>query len=271
MYDAHMYPGPGMETIEDGRLTVLGEFGGLGLPVKDHLWLDKGSWGYRTYMTREELAAKYEVLLKALYGMLGRGLSAAVYTQTTDVESEVNGLMTYDRKILKFDPELMRQLSGRLYQPVPKAVTLLTESEHLPQVWNYSTENTDALWTSDDYDDSNWKMGIAPFADKTTAYIRLGTRWSQNELWLRRSFNLNDTGKDLRLIVYYTVGAGEIYINGTKVAEVKDRSRRHYQHIDISEYASVLKKGINTVAVHCTPHKRGHAFDMGLYSLDIGK
>ena len=271
MYDAHMYPGPGMETISDGRLTVLGEFGGLGLPVKDHLWLDKGSWGYRTYMTTEELAAKYEVLLKGLYGMIGRGLAAAVYTQTTDVESEVNGLMTYDRKILKFDPELMRRLSGRLYEQVPKAVTLLSESEHMAQVWNYSTQKPDGLWKADGYDDSDWQTGVAPFTAKSDAYIGLGTKWAEDELWLRRSFELKGTGKDLRLIVYYNVGIGEVFINGVKVAQVKDRSRRHYQNIDISEHAAVLKKGTNIVAVHCTAGKRGHAFDMGLYSLDIGK
>jgi hypothetical protein len=259
-----------METVFDDRLTVLGEFGGLGLPVKDHLWLDKGSWGYRTYMTTEELAAKYEVLLKGLYGMIGRGLAAAVYTQTTDVESEVNGLMTYDRKILKFDPEFMRRLSGPLYEQVPKVVTLLSESEHMAQVWKYTTENSDVLWTPDSYDDSDWQTGVAPFTAKADAYIGLGTKWTEDELWLRKSFELKDTGKDLRLIVYYNVGVGEVFINGTKVAEVKDRSRRHYQHIDISEHTKVLKKGTNIVGVHCTKGKRGHAFDMGLYSLDMG-
>ena len=114
-------------------------------------------------------------------------------------------------------------------------------------------------------------MGVATFTAKGDAYIGIGTKWTEDELWLRKSFELKETDKDLRLIVYYNVGVGWIYINGTKVAEVKDRSRRHYQHIDISEYAKVLKKGTNIVAVHCTAGKRGHAFDMGLYSLGIGK
>ncbi len=178
--------------------------------------------------------------------------------------------MTYDRKILKFDPELMRRLSGRLYEKVPKAVTLLSESEHLPQVWNYLNTKPDGLWAADGYADSGWQPGVAPFSDKADAYIGLGTKWTDDELWLRRHFELNGTCKDIRLIVYYNVSVGEIFINGVKVAEVKDQSRRHYQHIDISEQANLLKKGTNIVAVHCTAGKRGNAFDMGLYSLDIG-
>ncbi|MCK4300689.1 MAG: beta-galactosidase, partial [Planctomycetes bacterium] len=93
--DVHKYPGPGTAPVEEKRAIVLGEFGGLGLPVKDHLWWNKKNWGYRNFKTKDELAAAYSNLISRLHPMIGRGLAAAVYTQTTDVEGEVNGLMTY--------------------------------------------------------------------------------------------------------------------------------------------------------------------------------
>ncbi|NIP94278.1 MAG: beta-galactosidase, partial [Akkermansiaceae bacterium] len=83
-------------------------FGGLGLPVEGHLWWNKRNWGYRTYKSKEELHRNYETLIKKLGGLIPRGLAAAIYTQTTDVEGEVNGLMTYDR-VPKFEAKWMRQ------------------------------------------------------------------------------------------------------------------------------------------------------------------
>ncbi|HWQ53711.1 MAG TPA: glycoside hydrolase family 2 TIM barrel-domain containing protein [Bryobacteraceae bacterium] len=103
MKDIHDYPGPAMFPAEPNRVSVLGEFGGLGLPVEDHLWWNKRNWGYRTYKSREELQTAYDALMVALPPLIAKGLAAAVYTQTTDVEGEVNGLFTYDRKVMKFD------------------------------------------------------------------------------------------------------------------------------------------------------------------------
>ncbi len=101
--DMHKYPGPDMFPPEDRRVSVLGEFGGLGLPMEGHLWWNKRNWGYRTFQSRDELQAAYDGLIAALEPLVGKGLAAAVYTQTTDVEGEVNGLLTYDRKVVKFD------------------------------------------------------------------------------------------------------------------------------------------------------------------------
>jgi hypothetical protein len=111
-HDIHSYPGPAMPDLEEKRAAVLGEFGGLGLPVKGHLWRDDQNWGYRNLNAVEELTADYERLLIKLEKLKAMGLAAAVYTQTTDVESEVNGLMTYDRAIVKMntvDVALMNQ------------------------------------------------------------------------------------------------------------------------------------------------------------------
>ena len=95
VHDIHTYPGPAAPHIETNRAGVLGEFGGLGLPVSGHTWQAEKNWGYRSFKTVEELTAAYLELIKKLRPMIGGpGLAAAIYTQTTDVEVEVNGLMT---------------------------------------------------------------------------------------------------------------------------------------------------------------------------------
>jgi hypothetical protein len=112
--DMHMYPGPGMFPVLTDRVSVLGEFGGLGLPVPEHLWWDKRNWGYQTFTERAKLQAAYEGLIEKLEPLVKQGLAAAIYTQTTDVEGEVNGLMTYDRKVVKFDAARLAELHRRL-------------------------------------------------------------------------------------------------------------------------------------------------------------
>ncbi len=102
--DIHSYPGPAMPPLEAGRAAVLGEFGGLGLPITGHLWQTEGNWGYRNLDDLTVFEERYTGLIKALSALVSEGLAAAVYTQTSDVEIEVNGLMTYDRAVIKLDP-----------------------------------------------------------------------------------------------------------------------------------------------------------------------
>ncbi len=114
VHDIHSYPGPDAPPNEPGRAAVLGEFGGLGLPIKGHTWQDEKNWGYRTYENPEELTNAYAGLIEKLKYLIKGGLSAAVYTQTTDVEIEVNGLMTYDRAIIKMNPERLADINKKL-------------------------------------------------------------------------------------------------------------------------------------------------------------
>jgi len=116
--DIHQYPGPAVPRLEEKRAVVLGEFGGLGLPIPGHTWQAEKNWGYRSFTTREELTDAYLGLIKKLHPMTGaQGLSAAVYTQTTDVEVEVNGLMTYDRAMVKMDADQVAAANKALYTP----------------------------------------------------------------------------------------------------------------------------------------------------------
>ncbi len=118
--DIHSYPGPAVPRREENRAVVLGEFGGLGLPVKGHTWQDEKNWGYRSFTSADELTDAYVGLIRRLRPMTGdAGLCAAVYTQTTDVEIEVNGLMTYDRAQVKMDLATIAAVNRTAYTPPP--------------------------------------------------------------------------------------------------------------------------------------------------------
>jgi beta-galactosidase/beta-glucuronidase len=115
--DLHNYPDPAMprpDIFGIKKALVLGEFGGLGLPVEGHTWQQK-NWGYQSFKNNDSLFKRYNSLIDRLEELIQKGLSAAVYTQTTDVEGEVNGFMTYDRKVMKMTLDKLKQLNGKLY------------------------------------------------------------------------------------------------------------------------------------------------------------
>lgn len=119
MIDLHSYPEavmPDPGIYGQDNIIVLGEFGGLGLPVENHTWQEKDNWGYQSFKNKKELGDRYAILIETLESLIPMGLSAAVYTQTTDVEIEINGLMTYDRKVIKFDEKWLKELHEKLYR-----------------------------------------------------------------------------------------------------------------------------------------------------------
>ena len=92
-------------------VNVLGEYGGIGLPVEGHLWQKDRNWGYVQYKNSKEVEDEYERFAKKLAESIPAGCSAAVYTQTTDVEGEINGFMTYDRKVMKMDIDRISKIN----------------------------------------------------------------------------------------------------------------------------------------------------------------
>ena len=109
--DMHNYPGPIMGLYDSQRVNVLGEYGGIGFAIEGHLWESGRNWGYVQYKTSEETTDAYVKMAQRLLELIPNGYSAAVYTQTTDVESEVNGLMTYDRKKVKMVENKIREVN----------------------------------------------------------------------------------------------------------------------------------------------------------------
>ncbi len=114
--DYHKYPGPEMPPTDPDRALVLGEFGGLGYPVEGHLWQKDKNWGYVNIKNQKDLIAMYIGLIDQLKPMIALGLSAAIYTQTTDVEGEINGVMTYDRKVVKLNNKKVLKAHQELMQ-----------------------------------------------------------------------------------------------------------------------------------------------------------
>lgn len=125
--DAHKYPHPEFpwEDGGDGRfqdfIKVMGEFGGHGFPVKGHLWdANRRNWGYGDIPKNEaEYKERYVTSIKMLNQLRAEGIAGGVYTQTTDVEGEINGLMTYDRKIIKIPAQELAGIHQRLFKPLP--------------------------------------------------------------------------------------------------------------------------------------------------------
>lgn len=119
IYDIHTYqtevhiPATSLD-----RASVIGEYGGIGYPIDGHLWNpEMRNWGYQTYHTEKELIDAYVYKFNQIVEMSKtKGLSAAVYTQTTDVEGEVNGLMTYDRKVIKIPIEKLKEIHSTLFE-----------------------------------------------------------------------------------------------------------------------------------------------------------
>lgn len=113
--DLHHYPGPNMFLYDPRRATVLGEYGGIGLVVEGNTWVnDKKNWGYVKFNTSDEVTNEYIKYGKHLLELIRKGFSAAVYTQTTDVEGEINGLMTYDRKVIKMNEAKVREINQQI-------------------------------------------------------------------------------------------------------------------------------------------------------------
>ena len=103
-----------LKVPKDSRPVVLSEFGGYSLKVDGHVFCDK-EFGYKTFKTKDELQSAVEILcLKKLKPLIKKGLCGAVYTQVSDVEEEINGLVTYDRKVQKVDTEFMKKLNSEI-------------------------------------------------------------------------------------------------------------------------------------------------------------
>jgi hypothetical protein len=249
------------------RVSVLGEFGGLGLPIEKHLWQNRDNWGYQTYKTRDELNSNYERLMLRLHPLIGQGLAAAVYTQTTDVEGEVNGLLTYDRAESKIEPELLARWHRRLYEPAPKLKVLLASSQNQPQKWRFTEKAPDAAWMKNDFADETWTEGVGGFGTKMTPNTTVRTEWKTSDIWLRRSFELAEVPQgEIYLDVYHDEDA-EIYLNGVLAASPRGYVTS-YGAIPISpEARKTLVKGQNRLAIHCKQTGGGQYIDAGLIEL----
>ncbi|USN99297.1 MAG: beta-galactosidase [Phycisphaeraceae bacterium] len=270
LHDVHVYPGPGMAPVESDRASVLGEFGGLGLPMPGHLWQENDNWGYRAYDSQDALTDAYVELLEQTHRLIGSGLAAAVYTQTTDVEGEVNGLMTYDREVIKPDPERVRAAALKLYTPPPVVEAIVPTSENANVLWRYATTDPGPGWEKPGFDDSAWEIGRGGFGTKGTPGASIGTTWNGNEIWVRRTFALGEVPAHVELLIHHDEDA-EVYLNGVEAAALKGYVTSYFTTPIAKEAAGALHEGANLMAIHCRNTGGGQSIDAGLVSVEEGR
>lgn len=264
VHDMHKYPGPGAPQPEPNRAAVLGEFGGLGLKVEGHTWAQK-TWGYRGMPSAEKLIQQYVKLLRGVWALKDApGLSAAVYTQTTDVEYEANGLMTYDRAVTKMlAPAMMAANRGQL-PPPPQITAVIPTAQNEPAIWRYTTEKPEDAWFRPQFEAHSWKEGPAGFGTAGTPGAVVRTEWKTSDIWLRREFKMPNTKlDDLHLLLHHDEDA-EVYINGVLAAKVQGYTS-DYEDFEISSEAKkALNSGTNVMAVHCHQTGGGQYIDVGI-------
>jgi hypothetical protein len=269
VHDIHVYPGPGSPDPEEKRAAVLGEFGGLGLGLGGHTWETK-TWGYQGVKDGADLTRKYEKLMKRVYQLRDKpGLSAAVYTQTTDVETEANGLLTYDRAVIKPDVERIAAANKGDFSRMPEVVEVVPTSQKDGLEWRYTFAKPSGDWFKADYSDNGWKTGPGGFGTKGTPGSVVRTEWNTSDIWLRREFTLPE-GRfaDLNLMLHHDEDV-EVYINGVLAAKLPGYVSA-YEEVPISKEAlAVLKPGKNVFAVHCHQTTGGQYVDVGIVDLKV--
>lgn len=265
--DQHAYPHPAFP-LKDERFAdyvkVVGEFGGHGFPVKGHLWNPNAdNWGYGGLpKSIDEWKQRYERSIDILARLRQRGVSGGVYTQTTDVEGEINGLLTYDR-IPKIDTAWLRSMAKKLYAAngLIETKELVPTSENEPQQWRWTEDTPQSGWEKPGFNDSSWREGQGGFGVQGNGNMHVRTEWRSPDIWLRRKFTLSKrpTGKPMLRIFHDN--AATVYLNGVKIAEL-DGHVNEYIEVELAN-PSALKTGENVLAIHCHQDDGGQYIDAG--------
>lgn len=210
MYDVHNYPSTAMKLVNEtgGRISVLGEFGGLSLRVDGHLWNPENGWvPYRSTSENLDLMNSYTRLMYDLEALVAQGLSGAIYTQTTDVEIELNGYMTYDREVQKMSPAILNILHSRLYAVKPAVYQTVIPRHLFPCVEKIAPASTAVFEEDFPYDGKSEHLSI----------------------WMSSPTTVT------------------VYVNGVKVLATPVRQTRSYNHFNISNAIGLLHEGSNDI------------------------
>ena len=264
--DIHHYPAPKCPKANGRQILVCGEFGGIGLVVPGHMWVDKGNWGYTTVSNSDSLLNKYAQFFDMVRNMKNNeGLAGVVYTQTTDVMIENNGLLTYDR-VLKVEPEKIAKINNFEFEP-PSYKSILPTSEKENQVWKYTFEQPKGNPFAADYDDSKWLEGEAPFG-KVAAKYKGKTLWDGKSIWMRKKFKVGDLTKEQLEKLAFRLFHDEnidIFINGVR-AFARGGYLTDYEEFPIEEAArkAIKPNSENVIAVQCRNFEGGQMVDVGI-------
>ncbi len=268
--DEHAYPDPAFPVGNkrfDDYVKVVGEFGGHGWPVKGHLWdATKENWGYGGLpQSLDEWKQRYTKSLEVLRGLRRQGIAAGVYTQTTDVEGEINGLLTYDR-VEKVPASWLKPLHDKLLNTpdAPVYKTLLATSEEKAQDWKYTVEDPGQGWEGVHFEDKGWKQGRGGFGSRETPNTKVGTEWKGNDLWLRREFIVSARPQGQLMLRIFHDEDATVFLNGQEVAKLPGHTV-DYTLVELDKSAAaLLKPSGNVIAIHVKQTRGGQFIDAGL-------
>ena len=267
--DIHSYPAPAYPKSTE-QVLACGEYGGIGYKIPGHLW--NNGFGYIMANNEAEYLSLYEQYADQLTMFkTNQGLSAAVYTEITDVEIEINGLMTYDR-LVKADVDRINQANTKVIKHDIYLNEVVPSSEKTEQIWKYTTSTPSSDWYSGSYDDLKWSLGKAGFGTMGTPGAVVRTIWNSSNIWIRRSFGLGDLSginlNNLVLNIHHDEDC-EVYINGVLAASATGWSTG-YVILPINEYGQKALKSnsMNTIAIHCKQTGGGQYIDAGISQLN---
>ena len=274
-YDRHNYPVPDAYVDEAGRrISSCGEYGGITMLVEDHQWAGS-QWVYTSVDNNEDYTDLFIRYLDELQNLQQeKGLWAAVYTQITDVEQELNGIYTYDRKVLKVTDEQHERIKSRIQQIINQRryresftiVKAADESDH--EEWQYTFSQPEEGWEKEGFDDSGWKTGIAGFGDRDPYFRTSWTGDDHSNIWIRRSFTLDGLNQadlnDLKLWMFHDDDV-EVYLNGV-LACAKTKWNDKYEFFEITDEAKAVLRlnGDNVIAIHARQDYGGRYIDAGI-------
>lgn len=258
----HRYPGPAMPALEPHRAVALGQFGAFSVDLKSHTWNPKSN-GHTDFNTVMEMEDKYQQTLFALRPLITNGLAAAVYTQLTDVEDQLSGLITYDRAVVKVNIARAQAAHRALIEPPSKSRVFVPDVRRGGATWRYTTTNPGPEWVKPEFDQSKWEMGNGTFGNKPKSAINPSTVWNTPEIWLRLQFEYSPALNSRLVLSVFHDNEAEIYING-QLAAIAPGAMAGYHDLPISVAAqAALRQGSNTISVH--------AMDTGvLQVIDVG-
>jgi hypothetical protein len=260
--------------IDKDRPAFSGDFQYEGQPVvisEMGLWTidgfpPQGPWEpypSNTVGTVQDYLNLYREVILSLMGV--PGIAGFSYVQLYDVEGEINGYLTYDRKP-KVSAEAISEIHTdglSLRNVICNGKTLLPSSSIVEQMWLYTTQKPATDWSQISFDDSNWKKGKGMFGTEGTPNVNVGTEWSGSDIWLRRQFTLDAIPKDTWLMIYHDEVA-EVYLNGVLAVTVEGFTTDFIFEDIFTEAKKSLHKGLNTIAVHCKNTSGKQAIDVGL-------
>ena len=264
--DAHSYPQPQTGKLDGKRASVAGEFGGIGLALEGHSWNTDQVKNYGTARGGWNLTRQYQTLMQQAHALRDKGASAFVYTQLTDVEQETNGLLTYDRKIVKADLKNASAATRGQFLPLPAnpAPDLLPTAVNVASVWAYHTDKPAGDWMRPAFNAQSWKRGPGGFGAGEVGAGRARTPWTTPDIWLRRQVELPEKLPEKLSFVCEHDEDIEIYVNGVLAAQASGYVTDYVELPLTPAGRAALKPGLNLLAVHCHQTDGGQYVDVGL-------